>query len=234
MAQTSHVASLGTRALIADPCQKWGRLNELPVTVHRDTRPASPTPTGWALMGRLPSHPSFVGMTWHERRRGFGCLTRVARYVPRQLVARDARDDGDAWDGERLLMWTCPSPRLTRTSSFPSQPQPRRRPHPRGLSAKLCQAWRMSPQRRHELTDDQWQRLAPLRPPQRPCTGRPARDHRTVLNGIVWILRTWRALARSARPVWAVDDRVLPVSAVAGGWAVGPHPAHPPGRSSSP
>jgi hypothetical protein len=24
----------------------------------------------------------------------------------------------------------------------------------------------MTPQRRHELTDDQWQRLAPLRPPR--------------------------------------------------------------------
>jgi transposase len=51
--------------------------------------------------------------------------------------------------------------------------------------------------RRHELTDDQWERLAPLLPPQRPATGRPARDHRTILNGILWILRTgapWRDL----------------------------------------
>ena len=55
----------------------------------------------------------------------------------------------------------------------------------------------MNPVRRHELTDDQWERLAPLLPPQHPRTGRPARDHRTVLNGILWILRTgapWRAL----------------------------------------
>jgi len=55
----------------------------------------------------------------------------------------------------------------------------------------------MSPQRRHELTDDQWQQLAPLLPPQRPATGRPTKDHRTVLNGIVWILRSgapWRDL----------------------------------------
>lgn len=51
--------------------------------------------------------------------------------------------------------------------------------------------------RRHELTDDQWERLAPLLPPQRPATGRPAKDHRTVLNGILWVLRTgapWRDL----------------------------------------
>jgi transposase len=55
----------------------------------------------------------------------------------------------------------------------------------------------MRPQRRHELTDTQWEPLAPLLPPQRPATGRPAKDHRTVLNGIVWILRSgapWRDL----------------------------------------
>lgn len=55
----------------------------------------------------------------------------------------------------------------------------------------------MNPIRRHELTDDQWERLKPLLPPQRPRTGRPAKPHRTVLNGILWILRTgapWRDL----------------------------------------
>ena len=48
-----------------------------------------------------------------------------------------------------------------------------------------------------DLTDAQWERLRPLLPPQKPRTGRPAKDHRTVLNGILWILRTgspWRAL----------------------------------------
>src|SRR5918994_1955412 len=50
---------------------------------------------------------------------------------------------------------------------------------------------------RSELTDAQWDRLHPLLPPQKPRTGRPASDHRTVINGILWILRTgspWRAL----------------------------------------
>ncbi len=50
---------------------------------------------------------------------------------------------------------------------------------------------------RTELTDAQWARLAPLLPPQRPATGRPAKDHRTILEGILWILRTgapWRDL----------------------------------------
>jgi transposase len=52
-------------------------------------------------------------------------------------------------------------------------------------------------QRRHELTDEQWDRLAPLLPPEKPQTGRPNNDHRTVINGILWILRTgapWRDL----------------------------------------
>jgi transposase len=36
-----------------------------------------------------------------------------------------------------------------------------------------------------------------LLPPQKPRTGRPANDHRIVINGVLWISRTgcpWRAL----------------------------------------
>jgi transposase len=47
-----------------------------------------------------------------------------------------------------------------------------------------------------DLSDRQWERLCSLLP-QKPRTGRPAKDHRTVLNGILWILRTgspWRCL----------------------------------------
>jgi transposase len=49
----------------------------------------------------------------------------------------------------------------------------------------------MSPTpRRHELTDEQWEKLEPLLPPQKPKTGRPNKDHRTIINGIMWILKT--------------------------------------------
>lgn len=51
--------------------------------------------------------------------------------------------------------------------------------------------------RRHELTDEQWERLEPLLPPQKAGTGRPAADHRRIVNGILWVLRTgapWRDL----------------------------------------
>jgi transposase len=50
---------------------------------------------------------------------------------------------------------------------------------------------------RHELTDAQWERLQPLLPPQKPHTGRPNKDHRLIINGLLWLLRTgapWRDL----------------------------------------
>jgi transposase len=50
---------------------------------------------------------------------------------------------------------------------------------------------------RGDLKDAEWARLQPLLPPQKPTTGRPAKDHRQVVNGILWILRTgapWRDL----------------------------------------
>ena len=53
------------------------------------------------------------------------------------------------------------------------------------------------PTHRGELTERQWARLKPLLPPQKPQIGCPSKNHRTVLNGILWILRTgapWRDL----------------------------------------
>ncbi len=64
--------------------------------------------------------------------------------------------------------------------------------------------------RRHELTDDQWERLGPLLPPQRPATGRLATDHRTIINGILWVLKTgapWRDLPERFGPWQTVYSR---------------------------
>jgi transposase len=64
--------------------------------------------------------------------------------------------------------------------------------------------------RRHELTDPQWEQLAPLLPPERPTTGRPNHDHRTILNGILWRLRTgvpWRDLPERYGPWQTVYSR---------------------------
>lgn len=44
--------------------------------------------------------------------------------------------------------------------------------------------------RRYELTDAQWAQIGPLLPAQKPKTGRPAEDHRRIVNGMLWILRT--------------------------------------------
>jgi transposase len=43
---------------------------------------------------------------------------------------------------------------------------------------------------RGDLTNEQWARLVPLLPPQKPHTGRPNHDHRQIINGMLWILRT--------------------------------------------
>jgi transposase len=61
-----------------------------------------------------------------------------------------------------------------------------------------------------DLTDAQWERLRPLLPPQKPHTGRPAKDHRLVLNGILWMLRTgspWRVLPERFGPWKTVSSR---------------------------
>jgi hypothetical protein len=47
------------------------------------------------------------------------------------------------------------------------------------------------------LTEAEWRAVRPLLPPQRPPTGRPRHDHRRVLSGILWVVRTrasWRDL----------------------------------------
>jgi transposase len=63
---------------------------------------------------------------------------------------------------------------------------------------------------RHELTDEQWARLAPLLPPQKPKRGRPARDHRQLVNAMLWIHATgaqWRDLPERYGPWQSVATR---------------------------
>jgi transposase len=63
---------------------------------------------------------------------------------------------------------------------------------------------------RGDLTNTQWERLQPLLPPQKPKTGRPAVDHRRILNGMLWILRTgapWRDLPERYGPWRTVASR---------------------------
>jgi hypothetical protein len=61
-----------------------------------------------------------------------------------------------------------------------------------------------------DLTDTRWARIAPLLPPQKPPTGRPAHDHRTLLAGMLWVARTgatWRELPARFGPWETVHGR---------------------------
>lgn len=60
------------------------------------------------------------------------------------------------------------------------------------------------------LSDAQWERLRPLLPPQKPHTGRPNKDHRVVVNAILWIDRTgapWRDLPERYGPWKTASSR---------------------------
>jgi transposase len=65
---------------------------------------------------------------------------------------------------------------------------------------------------RYELTDQEWERIAPLLPPTHPGKrGHPWRDHREVLNGILWILRSgapWEDLPDRYPPRSTCNDRL--------------------------
>jgi transposase len=57
----------------------------------------------------------------------------------------------------------------------------------------------MSKVGRGELTDEEWARIQPLLPPQKPRVGRPNKEHRPILNGILWVLRMgapWQDMPR--------------------------------------
>jgi transposase len=60
-----------------------------------------------------------------------------------------------------------------------------------------------------ELADAAWARVQPLFPPRAP-TGRPPRDTRIVLAGVLWVLRTqasWRTLPAAYGPWRTVYGR---------------------------
>ena len=64
--------------------------------------------------------------------------------------------------------------------------------------------------RRHALTERQWERLRPLLPPSPQGRGRPRRDDRTIVEGILWRLATgvpWRDLPERFGPWRTVYSR---------------------------
>jgi hypothetical protein len=62
-----------------------------------------------------------------------------------------------------------------------------------------------------ELSDAQWAKLVPLLPPQRPRMGRPPKDHRLIVEAIVWLdpeppLLTWESVCPARAPRFCVED----------------------------
>jgi len=65
--------------------------------------------------------------------------------------------------------------------------------------------------RRYELTPREWERVSPLLPPQNTGQkGRPPKDNRVMLNGMLWIDRSgaqWRELPECYGPWQSVYAR---------------------------
>jgi Putative transposase of IS4/5 family (DUF4096) len=60
------------------------------------------------------------------------------------------------------------------------------------------------------LSDERWETIVPLLPPHKPVIGRPAHDHRQILQGILWVARTgapWRDLPPEFGPWETVHSR---------------------------
>ena len=60
------------------------------------------------------------------------------------------------------------------------------------------------------LTDTHWEQLRPFLPPQKPQTGRPAVDHRLIVEAVLWVVRTgssWRELPERFGPWSTVSSR---------------------------
>ncbi len=68
---------------------------------------------------------------------------------------------------------------------------------------------------RGDLSDEQWEKLKPLLPPQKPKTGKPNHDHRQVVNGRTVDTKNWGTVARPARTLWQVGKRSNSVLSVA-------------------
>jgi transposase len=63
---------------------------------------------------------------------------------------------------------------------------------------------------RRELTDEQWACLAPLLPSAKPARGRPTRDLRLLVEGIIFWMRAgapWRDLPAACGPWQTVANR---------------------------
>src|SRR4051794_6189864 len=97
----------------------------------------------------------------------------------------------------------------------PNRPTTSRQQKGQGLYANRPDRWAgicstIGMRHRGELTDQEWERLEPLLPAEKPERGRPNVDHRRIINGIVWRERTgapWRDLPERYGPWSTVYSR---------------------------
>lgn len=64
--------------------------------------------------------------------------------------------------------------------------------------------------RRHEVSDNEWERIKDLLPPENTGEGRPSKPNRIIYNGILWIDKTgapWRDLPERFGPWQTVYSR---------------------------
>ena len=65
--------------------------------------------------------------------------------------------------------------------------------------------------RRYELTDQEWEQIAPLLPVEKNSRpGRPSKDNRLMINAMIWIVRSgapWRDLPERYGPWKSVYSR---------------------------
>ena len=64
--------------------------------------------------------------------------------------------------------------------------------------------------RRMELTDTEWNSIKAIFPSERGRRGRPAKCNRTMVNAIIWVMRTgspWRDLPKDYGPWQSVHTR---------------------------
>ena len=82
---------------------------------------------------------------------------------------------------------------LRERSKMPDAPALAARPTPVRTPTAAC------------LTEEKWEHVRPLLPAQRPPRGRPSRDQRQVLCGVLWIMDTgssWRNLPEEEFGPW--------------------------------